>query len=303
MSDPFSKLFADWRYPAPYAMFHDKPSKMQGTTIGPLGFPNHLKAGDPKPEGEIRIFVIGNSAIRGPGSEFSIVTQLEGILGPPAKVYNFGIESANTWQGLMLLVHRLTDLEPDIIVVYDGVTDLIVPLSYDPRPGYTYNHYMLELIHEAVGVGNLAEFNLMRAELSRRTALRQEVQYDSPSWTEAIIDAYIGAIRRYCVICQGFGIRFVHVFQAVLGHKDSLVGTEARFKPIAARYGALFDAAAARRMAVENQFPDRSRIRFGNASTLFKEQPEECFTDYVHLHDRMQAAPARYIASLLRDWT
>ncbi|WP_422002564.1 SGNH/GDSL hydrolase family protein [Reyranella sp.] len=302
MSDPFSKLFADWRYPAPYSMFHDKPSRMPGSLIGPLGFPNQLRVGDPKPEGEVRIFVIGNSAVRGPASEFSIATQLEGFLGSPARVYNFGIESANTWQGLMLLVKTLADLEPDIVVVYDGVTDLIVPLSYDPRPGYTYNHYMLELIHEAVGTGKLAEFDLMRAELSRRTDLRREVQYDSASWTEAIIDAYIGAIRRYCFVCQGFGIRFLHVFQAVLGHKDRLVGVEVGFKPVAARYAELFDAAATRRLGLEDQFPDRDRVRFGNASALFRERPEECFTDYVHLQDRMQTVPARYLASLLRDW-
>src|SRR5205807_9482988 len=56
-----------------------------------------------------------------------------------ARAYSLGVLSFVSGQELALLVHRLIDLKPDLVIAYDGGNDLYEPWVYDPRPGYPFN--------------------------------------------------------------------------------------------------------------------------------------------------------------------
>ena len=68
--------------------------------------------------------------------------QLNGL--PQARVYNFGVVSFVSGQELSLLVHRLIDLKPDLVITYDGGNDIFESWFYDPRPGYPFNFVVWE---------------------------------------------------------------------------------------------------------------------------------------------------------------
>lgn len=88
----------------------------------PISLPS--KAAD-----EYRVFIIGGSTtvnIRKPlGDRLSdhIERGLGSINGKRARVYNFGVPSYTTFTALSLLAGKLTGLQPDMIIAYDGVND------------------------------------------------------------------------------------------------------------------------------------------------------------------------------------
>lgn len=103
-----------------------------------------------KPNGEYRIVVLGASAVytTGAGSscgkpvddnEKTFPSQLENLLKSQygynhVKVINAGVPGYNSYQMLMNLEFRVLDLEPDLIIIYEGVNDIgiriVKPSSY-----------------------------------------------------------------------------------------------------------------------------------------------------------------------------
>lgn len=97
-----------------------------------------------KPNGEYRIVVLGASAVYTTGArsscgkpvddnEKTFPSQLEKILRNKygyrhIKVINAGVPGYNTWQMLMNLEFRVLDLEPDLIIIYEGVNDIVTRL-------------------------------------------------------------------------------------------------------------------------------------------------------------------------------
>src|ERR1700751_1239623 len=76
---------------------------------------------NPKPADEVRIFFLGGSTvIGGRPVETTIPAVVEAHLQanglPGARAYNFGVLSFVSGQELALLVHRLVDLKPDLVI-------------------------------------------------------------------------------------------------------------------------------------------------------------------------------------------
>ncbi len=93
---------------------------------------NDLEIG-PKPMGETRIFVLGGSTVAGHTTppEYSIPAQLESTLnaghtsnpGHYYRVINAGVSAWGSRQEYIFTVMTISNLEPDIIVVFDGYND------------------------------------------------------------------------------------------------------------------------------------------------------------------------------------
>jgi hypothetical protein len=288
--NPLFNLFSQARYPHPYAMFHDKPGKADGRGPDRHGFINAKTAAQPKPEGEKRVFLFGNSAVRTGGFEKSISARLEDFFAAngrkDVRVYNMGIASAVNGQFLMYLMQQGIDLEPDLVITYDGYVDLAIPLTYDPRPGYTYNHYMLELIHEYLGQGRLQELDIVRAESERRNELREACAWRSEEWEEALVAAYLRALRKIHELAGFYGFKAYSCLQPVLAGKREKVGSEAKFKSGTSAYTRIlkvFENTRVARAALESRFsPDSSR--FGDLSRIFADDATERFADMAHVH-------------------
>src|SRR5262249_12092446 len=104
--------------------------------LNSLGFRIERPLVKSKPEGEVRIFVLGGSIVfNGAPLAKTIPGQLEselvrrGFSG--VKVYNFGVVLAVSGQGLALFTHLLVDYAPDVVISYGGGNDLHSPYQYD----------------------------------------------------------------------------------------------------------------------------------------------------------------------------
>ena len=85
-----------------------------------------------KPSNTYRIFLVGGSTMWGSGS-YSYETTIPGIfqkifdkqkLETNVEVINAGFHGANSITELKLIKERLVDLQPDLIIIYDGWNDL-----------------------------------------------------------------------------------------------------------------------------------------------------------------------------------
>lgn len=110
-----------------------------GTHHNSLGFRGEEIA-MPKPTGRFRIAVLGGSTTYGEFIDDDAATfpaQLEQFLreqGHNAEVINAGCPGYNSWESLGNLAFRVLDLEPDLVILYDGVNDvharLVLPAAY-----------------------------------------------------------------------------------------------------------------------------------------------------------------------------
>lgn len=89
----------------------------------------------PKTREEYRVFFLGGSTVYvGKPPIADLVQRLfheHGIKN--VKVYNFGVVSSVSGMELARIVFELSDLAPDLIVMYNGGNDILQPWSWDRR--------------------------------------------------------------------------------------------------------------------------------------------------------------------------
>lgn len=134
-----------------HAMSHNKSrifvyTNEDGFRIPKAGYPLPKK----KPAGQFRIAFLGPSVVQ-LGSTFD--TALPGSLklvlqkrypGRDIEVINAGIQSSVSRQSLVQLLLHVVDYQPDMVIIYDGVNDLGLPLTYESRDNFPYNFQTME---------------------------------------------------------------------------------------------------------------------------------------------------------------
>lgn len=119
-------------------------------TTNSIGF-RHGELSQEKPENTCRIIMVGGSVVFfGHTNETTIPAFLAKKLQEktPLKkveVVNAGIPNFISDQELVLITTKLIDLNPDIIIVFDGFNDFMIPTTYESRIGYPYKFQALEL--------------------------------------------------------------------------------------------------------------------------------------------------------------
>lgn len=329
-----------WRELRPYFMFG---GPTDGRTVNLLpamdegvGRPVRLNAEgfridreivNPKPADEVRIFVLGGSTVlSGRRTETTIPgfieTQLQANGLPQARVYNFGVLNFVSGQELSLLVHRLIDLRPDLVIAYDGGNDLYESWLYDPRPGYPFNYAAEEeamsmlanaqgdaktlggfardsaLVQAFVGTSDWFERVLMRL---RR--LRDAVNYGTPRWKEAVVNTYARNLTAMCRVARANGALFAGFFQPLLAY-SKLEANQAAATGGDAMVQDLRDHRERALRAVAARFPAPSieaGCRFGDLSRVL-ENDAGAFTDAIHVDDKSNHLIASRIAADLLTW-
>lgn len=128
--------------PHPYLVYSPTPNYRKGQTFhNSLGFRNDEFPLE-KPEGVYRIVALGGSStydvsIQDNGETFT--AQLEKLLNedygyPNVQVINAGVPGYNSWEILVNLQFRVLDLDPDLVIIYEGTNDvharLVEPSAY-----------------------------------------------------------------------------------------------------------------------------------------------------------------------------
>jgi hypothetical protein len=329
-----------WREPRPYFMFG---GPTDGRTVNLLpamdegaGRAIRLNAEgfrtreivNPKPADEIRIFFLGGSTVIG---GYQMENTIPGVVEAhlhanglsQARAYNFGVLSFVSGQELALLVHRLIDLKPDLVIAYDGGNDLYEPWVYDPRPGYPFNFVteeeaMTGLANAQGDAKTLASFArdsaLVQALLGttdwfnrmtlRVDRIRSTVNYGSPQWKEAVANAYARNLTAMCGVARGNGTLFAAYFQPLLAYSRPLDANQAAATGGDAMVQGLREQRAMALRAISTQFPaptTEAGCRFGDLSAVL-EKDAAAFTDAIHVDIKSNQTIGRRIAEDLLAW-
>jgi len=153
---PFTTQGVGHREPVPYYMFFTKPDlavedryfgrQRSHLVTNNMGFRYSDDISAKKADGVYRIFLLGGSVVfSATSNETAISSILEKKLNERVKhvstiqCINAGVASFISDQELALLVHRIIDLDPDLIIVFDGFNDIWFPFYYEPRVSYPIN--------------------------------------------------------------------------------------------------------------------------------------------------------------------
>jgi len=330
-----------WREPRPYFMFGGPtdgrtvnllPTMDEGVgrpvRLNSEGFRTAREIVNPKPPDELRIFFLGGSTVIG---GYQVETTIPGVVEahlqanglPHARTYNFGVLSFVSGQELALLVHRLIDLKPDVVIAYDGGNDLYEPWVYDPRPGYPFNFVTEEeamtalanaegdaktiasfardsaLVQALLGTGDWAS----RASI-RLDRLRAAVDYASPQWKAAVVGAYARNLTAMCRFARGNDALFAAFFQPLLAYSEPLDNGQAATTGGDVMVQGLREQREMALRAVAAQFPAPSLeagCRFGDLSRILKNDAA-AFTDAIHVDIKSNQLIGRRIAEDLLAW-
>jgi len=318
----FLKLFqsfdADTRFPAPYVQFAGRPLASladRNWRYDVLGYRNDVHA-DTRPATEtLRVFVVGDSTLVD-GQVFAdtvpgrLETGLKRIHGEGARVYNFGVISACLNQMIALITTRLMDLQPDVILIVGGGTDIFQPWSFDPRAGCPYNHFVSECLHGFLFDHNGAETDavalsydtLQEMIFNRLENLRALTNWQSDLWEWEVVRQFELSLKRLARLAPGIGAPIRFYLQPTIVRKTKLVGDENTVA--SGPFLAYLDRQYTRFEGVLDRLDlaggAETPFAVQSLSTLFEGESRYLFTDIVHvtsegrqmLADRLEAEVA-----------
>lgn len=128
--------------PHPYLVYYPTPNYKKGqTSHNSLSYRNDEISLE-KPSNVYRIVALGGSStydVRIEDNKKTFTAQLEKLLKEEygyqnVEVINAGVPGYNSWEILVNLEFRVLDLDPDLVIIYEGTNDvharMVVPASY-----------------------------------------------------------------------------------------------------------------------------------------------------------------------------
>ena len=207
--------------------------------INSLGF-RSKELIEPKPPEVFRVFILGGSTVEGGlNDRWTIDT----YLGQELKKYYQGVEVINagivgytSQEELALLQTKILDLQPDLVVIFDGRNDLYYSIL---DTGSSYNcckNALDKLINYPTFYSlstNLARFLTKKsAAITRafRFCFRQKQEAIYPhkvKFKDLAIASYVGNLRLMKAALEINGIKGIIAFQPTLGYaKDNVTAYE-----------------------------------------------------------------------------
>ncbi|MCJ2060407.1 SGNH/GDSL hydrolase family protein [Methylobacterium sp. J-048] len=315
----FHTFDSNIRFPAPYTQFAGKPlapAPGQGWRYDALGYRN-----DAHPEGRpaaetLRVFVVGDSTLVD-GQVFAdtipgrLETGLKRRYGEGARVYNFGATSACLNQMIALITTRLMDLQPDVIFVLGGATDIFQPWSFDPRAGYPYNHFAQETLYDYFfnttktneDAEDLSYDSLQALIFGRLDNLRALTNWQSDIWEWEVVRQFELALKRLARLSGGIGAPVRFLLQPAIVRKTERVGDE--HSAASGEFLAYLDRQYTRIEQVLGRL-DADGLTKGpftarDLSRLFEADTRLLFTDIVHVTSEGRQVMADRLAAEVAD--
>jgi lysophospholipase L1-like esterase len=295
----FQSFDANIRFPAPYVEFAGKPLATMAETgwrYDALGYRNDVHVQPRSAAETLRVFVVGDSTLV-EGQTFAdtvpgrMESGLKRVEGPGARVYNFGVTSACLNQMTALITTRLMELEPDVILILGGATDIFQPWSFDPRAGYPYNHFAAECLYDFVfdprkTGGDAPELSYDRLQemiFGRLENLRALTHWQSDIWEWEVVRQFELALKRVARLAPGIGAPIRFVLQPSVVRKAERAGDEAG--AASGEFLAYLDRQYTRFEGVLERLETEADAPFSvrDLSRMFADDTRALFTDIVHL--------------------
>ena len=310
-----------YRFPKPYVMFTGEPkgrqfivdimgksNKRVWITLNELGFRVKKQLPKQKTNDELRIFVLGGSAVfNGTPLSNSIPGQLEQLFHHDGyenvKVYNFGVVSYVSGQELALLLHTVSDYQPDTVIIYGGGNDIFQPYYYDPRPGYPYNFMLYEVgitrVKRSVPIEKLFYSILNKSillnaifrysftsELVPIDLIRKNYNYKTEEWESLIVTEYINNLDKMCKLAKSFDFKLVVFLQPMIYFKSTYIGNEKDELGEEAFQNYIERQYERTRMLLKDlniKYANEDKCSFVDLSYAMQDYDKETFWDYIHI--------------------
>ncbi len=282
------------RQPRPYVMFGGIANGGMFNSQGYIGKVPQI----PKKEGEYRIFMLGGSTVvlGNPPLAELLEQHFAGTGLSHVKIYNYGVVSSVSGQDLARIVYEISDLEPNLIIFYNGANDSIHSRFFDPRPGYPFNFLVYErnpLLESSVkDYPTLALLaygsNILRSifstyfvdEFVSLNSLRKQSRWMTEGWKESVAEVYLNNVVKAGKVSKGFNADFVAFFQPLLYFKNQLADEEkAFFRENEKNY---YLDIRERIISKINQVKKESGVQVVDMSLIYKDTSDWVFTDVVH---------------------
>lgn len=302
------------RQPQPYTMFGGAENGRldTGEILNARGYRGELPP-EPKEAGEYRIFVLGGSTVFNGDPPISVLLEEEFKRNGKANVavYNFGVVSSVSRMELVRILLEISDLAPDLIIMYNGGNDILTPRAYDPRPGYPFNFMVYDnnpllesdlrsypSLNLMLYGSNLARYFLPEYFLEEFVPLeaeREMVEYGSDKWKDEIVEIYVSNVRKAHRISAVFGAECIAFFQPMVYYKDHPTKTEEElmkeedkgyYADMRDRIRSKIDTSAAETMSV-----------IVDLSDIYDEFTEEVNIDCIHTMQKHKNVVAEAIYS------
>ena len=308
-------LYSDphWRKPFPYIMFKGAPNYQH---LNGLGYPGPAPP-MPKPDGEYRIIIFGGSTVfNGQPSIAGLLEQYcwRGGLNQ-IRVYNSGVVSSSSGMELARVLFEFSDLEPDLVIFYNGGNDLLGPHYNDPRPGYPPNFVIHEsnpIIQKDVGKYPLLTLVLYSSVVLRYwiapyfkkkfiplNQLQKDVGYHTIQWGEEIIKSYVKNVVKAGKMMKGFNTRFIVFFQPILFFKDPAY-ISAEEQQHTSKEHSYWERLREKTVKALSEASEISGVLSVDLSRIFSFNPNWIFTDPIHIRQEMQEVIANEIFKELK---
>lgn len=334
------------RFPYPYRMHGAAPLlQPSGSHLNMTTNDSGLRDAESiprKPVGELRVVVLGGSAILGTGvaDDETAPHQLERMLSrhlaqspipglSSVRVINAGQGYYNSTQELVFLVTELAIYEPDVIVVADGYNDLHHAVVWGNRPSANEvtTAMMESLMHGGGAVQRVgwpdAAFSALQASyfanrtrggIASRVVAPTDLGFPMQSPRSTRQDPQFMPLVKHRLImnwtlihglAESFGARAIFSLQPTIFVKDAL-STEERQYIESTEYAEL----VGRNWREFESFVEGEAMRLGlptfDADSYIERESGRMFFDYCHLlgegNRLMAQAMAERIEADLADW-
>jgi hypothetical protein len=288
-------------HPEPYVLYGTQPTAAmkRDADFNDLGFRGPIPA-LPKPVDEIRVFVFGGStALVGDPPLSTLMDRHFRTAGSHIRVYNFGVVASITRMDLARLVFVAAKFRPDIVLLYGGGNDVVMPYQGDPRPGYPPNYSafehnpLLALGEEGSSFKTLAGLLLARSDILRITApaflsqyllgmsdLQKSSGWGTPQWSAKLADEYVDDLLLTADVARGLGAEVIAVFQPLLYYKDRTAKEEQPWDlPDLHAHAELFR----QRVRERTTGLKKTGLTWVDASDLFDGMTKQVFLDGIHI--------------------
>jgi lysophospholipase L1-like esterase len=283
-----------------------------------------------KPENNFRIVVLGGSTVEGDGSESprhnlpamlsNHLKQLQKKQKNPAdrhiEVINAGVGGYGSAQELLYFITRVSDLKPDLVIVYDGFNERVTNRIFsmygkDADPFRTSTHRMNEKIVDgaytiggAVAIlrnatfstlgrmsdrsGIVQAFNLMLQYLAGARLRSNENERNEIQYHPKVVKVYQRNLEDMIAVARQRQIPLAVFLQPVLGAGEKeFVGPEKTWAKTSASSikfrQAFYTDARAMFGHLKKQFLTTREICVGDLSYVFRDNDKRLYEDSIHL--------------------
>ena len=252
-------------------------------------------------ENDIKVaFFAGSTGILGePKLTKLIEKELSEKLKRNVFVGNFSILSGTSRQHMHMLLEYFKDFKPDIVIFYNGFNEIVVPFGEDPRPGYPYNQFYIEIPEwKKCLIKYSAIFGLIEEHyeiITQRNKLRNQIGYMSADWYDNIVFNYFDTLDKAKIITENtiksryFGKPiFVTFFQPFIENRDGydIYGRNSEVENLTKE--------------IRNKIPNYNYI-YDLHEEYNQFNKEEIYDDVCHVHGKAHVAMAKKIADLVYE--